>query len=80
METETEPEVKTETEVVDVPEAETAIPPLQTVSNSVSATQPGEFPCCDCDFVAKNKLGLAKHRSARHGVISAKKKPNCNHN
>ena len=56
------------------------IPSLETVSNvtstpnTTSATDPGEYPCDQCDFVAKNKLGLAKHKSARHGHVSTKKK------
>ena len=28
------------------------------------------FPCPDCDFVAKHAMGLGRHRSTRHGVVS----------
>jgi len=40
---------------------EPEIPSLETVSNEIkpSSTTPGQFPCMHCDFIAKNKLGLA---------------------
>lgn len=30
--------------------------------------------CPDCDFVAKHAMGLGRHRSARHGVLSQRAK------
>ena len=29
-----------------------------------------KLACPDCDFVAKHAMGLGRHRSARHGVVS----------
>lgn len=31
---------------------------------------PGALRCPDCDFVAKHAMGLGRHRSTRHGVVS----------
>ena len=30
--------------------------------------------CPDCDFVAAHPMGLGRHRSARHGVVSARQR------
>lgn len=32
-----------------------------------------KFVCPDCGFVAKHAMGLGRHRSARHGVVSQRK-------
>lgn len=34
----------------------------------------GGFPCPDCSFVAKHAMGLGRHRSARHGVMSQRQR------
>lgn len=34
----------------------------------------GGFPCPDCDFVAKHAMGLGRHRSTRHGVVSQRQR------
>lgn len=34
---------------------------------------PGSFQCPDCEFVAKHAMGLGRHRSARHGAVSARR-------
>jgi hypothetical protein len=31
---------------------------------------PGGLQCPDCDFVARHPMGLGRHRSTKHGVIS----------
>lgn len=33
----------------------------------------GGFPCPDCDFIAKHAMGLGRHRSTRHGVVSKRR-------
>lgn len=68
---ETDVQPENETDIPAATEIETVIPPLP--SNKTEACTVGEFPCDECEFVAKNKLGLAKHKSARHGYVSAKK-------
>lgn len=32
----------------------------------------GSLACPDCDFVAKHVMGLGRHRTARHGALSAR--------
>ena len=55
-----EPVIETETEPIVEEPVEPVIPSLASVSNVAppqsKATDPGEFPCGDCDFIAKNKL------------------------
>lgn len=35
-------------------------------------TVPGNFTCPDCGFVARHAMGLGRHRSTRHGALSAR--------
>lgn len=53
-----------------------AKPASQTKGSSAKSdgltggTRPGNFVCPDCGFKAKHAMGLGRHRSARHGVVS----------
>ncbi|HEX9775996.1 MAG TPA: hypothetical protein VGB83_10515 [Actinomycetota bacterium] len=41
---------------------------------SKKAPGAAKFRCPECGFVAKHAMGLGRHRSARHGVVSARQK------
>jgi len=43
-------------------------------SSSKRAPRTKGFRCPDCDFVAKHAMGLGRHRSARHGVMSLRQR------
>jgi MerR HTH family regulatory protein len=39
-----------------------------------SSKGPKALRCPDCDFVAAHAMGLGRHRSARHGVVSQRQR------
>ena len=42
--------------------------------NSSRVHESGTFPCLECDFVAKTKLGLSKHMVSKHNAPNKKDK------
>ena len=47
---------------------------IKTGSSRSLATEKGSFVCDQCDFFAKTKLGLAKHKVSLHGAPNKKDK------
>jgi uncharacterized C2H2 Zn-finger protein len=47
--------------------------PASTVAAKTGARTRG-LRCPDCDFVARHAMGLGRHRSARHGVVSQRQR------
>ena len=47
---------------------------IKTGSSRSLATEKGSFACDQCDFFAKTKLGLAKHKVSLHGAPNKKDK------
>jgi len=41
---------------------------------SATGTRNKGLRCPDCDFVARHPMGLGRHRSARHGVLSGRQR------
>ena len=51
-------------------------PPVEKsdTRNSSRVHESGTFPCLECDFVAKTKLGLSKHMVSKHNAPNKKDK------
>ena len=49
------------------------MPPKKKVPGGARKRR-GGFPCPECEFIAKHAMGLGRHRSTRHGVVSQRQK------